>query len=184
MKLLYLTRSIILLYIKRTMDAFYGIDPNYERLGAITKKGTSNLKTLVEITCKEINKFKFEGYCTIIEDMAKVVIEDAKDGIYFSDLNMKEVNNAYKKEFNEESPESWIDISIEDTNTLSLFVLAYVITFKYWFIEGTYNGKHMFNLMRDDYEKNRSAYNFNVEIFPDTNMIDCQLIRDEILKKA
>jgi hypothetical protein len=168
------------------MDAFYGIDPNYERLGAITKKGTSNLKTQVEITCKEINDFHFEGYCINIGDMAKVIIKEANDGIFYSNLNMEKVKNAYRKTFNEECPKSWseIDISIEDTNTMSLFVLAYVITFKYWFIEGTYNGKRMFNLMRDDYEKNRSAYNFNVEIFPDTNMIDCQLIRDEILKKA
>ena len=168
------------------MDVFYGIDPNYERLGAITKEGTSDLKTLVEITCKEIDKYTFEGYCTSIDDMAEVVIEHANDGIYFNDLNMEEVNNVYKEIFNEECPKSWseIDISIEDTNNMSLFVLAYVITFKYWFIEGTYNGKHMFNLMRDDYEKNRSAYNFNVDIFPDTNMIDCQLIRDKILKKA
>jgi hypothetical protein len=172
--------------MKRNMNAFYAIDPNYERLGAITEDDTSNLKTQVEITCKEINKFIFEGYCTNRNDMAKVIIKEANDGIYYSDLNMKKVKNAYKEIFNEECPKSWseIDISIEDTKAMSLFVLAYVITFKYWFIEGTYNGKRMFNLMRDDYEKNRSAYNFNVEIFPDTNMIDCQLIRDEILKKA
>jgi hypothetical protein len=167
------------------MNVYYTIDPNNERLDAITKKGTSNLKTLLESICND-SHLTFEGYCTIIDDMAEVVIEHAKDGIYFSDLNMKKVENAYRKTFNKKCPESWskIDISIEDTKAMSLFVLAYVLTFKYYLFEGTYNGKHMFNLMRDDYEKNRSAYNFNVEIFPDTNMIDCQLIRDEILKKA
>ena len=66
---------------------------------------------------------------------------------------------------------------------MSLFVLAYVLTFKYYLFEGTHNGSRI-NLRRNDYEKNRSFYNFNVEIFPDTNMIDCQLIRDEILKKT
>jgi len=164
---------------------YYTIYPNDERLKAITKKGNSNLETLLESICND-SHLKFEGYCTIIDDMAEVVIEHANDGIYYEDLNMEKVKNAYKEIFNEECPKSWseINISIEDTKAMSLFVLAYVLTFKYYLFEGTYNGKHMFNLMRDDYEKNRSAYNFNVEIFPDTNMIDCQLIRDKILNKA
>lgn len=49
----------------------------------------------------------FTGYCTDIDDMAEVVIEHGNDGIYFGDLNMEEVNNAYKEIFNEECPKSW-----------------------------------------------------------------------------
>jgi hypothetical protein len=166
------------------MNVYYTIDPNNEHLDAITKKGTSNLKTLVESIFNETH-LELLGYGTNIDEIAEIVIEHAKDGIYSSDLNMKEVNNAYKKEFNEESPKSWseIDISIEDTNAMSLFVLAYVLTFKYYLFEGSHNGSRI-DLRRNDYEKNSSAYNFNVEIFPDTNMIDCQLIRDEILKHS
>jgi hypothetical protein len=166
------------------MDAFYGIDPNYERLCAITNEGTSKLKTLVKITCNEIDRFTFEGRCVLIKDMAKVLIEHSKHGIYYEDLDMKKVNNAYKEIFNEECPKSWseINISIEDTNAMSLFVLAYVITFKYYLIEGSHKGSYI-HLLRDDYEKqDRSVYNYNLDIFPDTNMIDNQLIRDEILK--
>jgi hypothetical protein len=164
------------------MDVYYSIDPNDERLNAITEEGTSKLKTQVELICNEIH-FTFEGYCTSIDDLAEVLIEHANDGIYDKDLNMEEVNNAYKEIFNEECPKSWseIDISIEDTNAMSLFVLAYVLTFKYYLFEGSHNGSRI-NLRRDDYEKNRSVYNYNVDIFPDTNMIDCQLIRDKILK--
>jgi hypothetical protein len=167
------------------MNVYYTIYPNNKHLDAITKKGTSNLKTLIVSIC-DASHLTFEGYCEKISDMAEEVIDHGNNGIYYNDLNIEEVKHAYRETFNKKCPESWskIDISIEDTKAMSLFVLAYVLTFKYYLFEGTYNGKRMFNLMRNDYEKNCSVYNFNVEIFPDTNMIDCQLIRDEILKKA
>jgi hypothetical protein len=161
--------NVLFIIYKIDMDGYYRVVPNDEHMNKILKEGTENLKTLVITICKDTNQYVFEGYLEDINELAEVLCDEARDGgftgLYYDDMNIEEISSLYKEIFNRECPKKWLDESIygDDAFSLTLFVLAYVTTF-------TYN----------DSDTTVS----DVDIIPDTNMLDCQLIRDEILKHS
>jgi hypothetical protein len=151
------------------MDVYYRVVPNNEHMNEILKEGTENLKTLIKTICYNTNRYVFEGVLENIGDLAEVICDEVEEGkftgLYYDDMNIEKISSLYKKKFNRECPKKWLDESIkgDDAFSLTLFVLAYATTF-------TYNGSD--TIVSD------------VDIIPDTNMLDCQLIRDEILKHS